>query len=1687
MRRTWINALLVYNAVLAIVLSFYLLRWVERDRPAKTGPAGPVQVHVLQQPNAILVEFGAPVRAGADDGEDVAPAASAVTLTPPTRIRQHWHTPSLLEIRPVDEFRPATRYRVHVAPSLRAIDGRKLGTDSLAFVTDVPKVEGCVVETQSRTPTLVLGFTQSVPRAELVRVLAVHRPNGTPVPFEVVTQTDSAPKVFRIKLNAGTERLPRVRVDIAAGMRGLTGELRTIEPWSRVVSLATKLRWIGISAATNGIEIRLDRRIPLPERNTISVEPVVDFQVKRTWRGFRLLGSFEAGMPYRVRLAKGFPGVGVARLDLDDVRSVRVDDLKPSLRFVQQGDVLSSKAERRLRFEAVNVSEAVVSVRRAYANNMVRLAEQRRSPPPVVFAPGHTRRIKLGGEPNERREHTIELDEFLDGAKSGMYFVEVRDARYRAWRITKLLQITDLGVTARVTDDAVAVWVAGLAHAQPVRGADVRVWTRTNQPIARGKTKADGTVVLSYAKTQEDHVPFLIEVRSGDDVSFIDLDHHQVELADAGLGGRAAAAGPEAWIYFDRGIVRPGAHARATIVVRDENGVAPSRLPLDLQLFDPLGRKRQTVRVHTSGEGLVLFDHDFRASAATGTWELRAIDSANKTLGAAPLRVEAFVPDRLEVHASLGHLKLGDRGLLAVDGTWLDGSSAAKRPVRALVRYLPAKFQPKGFEGWSFGFAKAEPLRAAKAKGVLDAAGKARLAFALPAPRDGGQCFNVRASVELLDPSGRAVHCRTEKRVIPANGILGVLATEHGASVIVVDADGTLVRRARRVRVDLERRRWNWRFVPGGRGRFRYETYIKREVVATQEVDLRGRADVTLQPTGQQSGWFTVVATAADGAMAEQDLGDVPRRPDRLRVQARVEPVLPGHTTKFALESPFAGRACVSLEGSTVESVAVVDVPAGHSEHELRIPAGTTRPNLHVVVTLRARQAVASGDGPFWLTGGASIPVAHPERAACVTLTAPERIVPGERIVARVHAPGTRRAVFMLVDEGVLRVSAHPDPDPVAYFGAARRLESRGADTGRRLLSGVRFSPAVLAGGDGELAERLAGTMSREIRGLALFVGPVILDASGSASVVFDPPNDFEGRLRLSVIAVGSRAVGAASRAVTVRAPLGLAVAMPRVSEPGDRLTLTVTAKNGTEHAGRVALQVAAIGSLGVHSTPGTLAFDLAAGATKSVAIPVLVGRGRTPQGLRVTGTLGKNRRVVEGRFSVRRPGVLQIEHIGIANREHSTIAVSRDWSGTVSGRLVISTSPDARLAPALEALIDYPHGCVEQTSSRGLALLACQSLSARMHPEGGADATQAMIRSGVDRVLSMQVHTGGLGMWPSSTSEYAFGTVYGLDFLLSARALGYDVDAAALHRITNRVATLLRHSSNVGLQCFAVEVLSRAQRRVAAALQRLGRVATTTEQRALLGLASARLHRAEATNQAPTAPAGEAEVPRDHGGLLRSRTRTDALELRRLLALGRDDPRIIVLARRLERALLRPRRRTTQELAQALRAVAEFWRRNAVEPGAFELVAHVGGHEFRTRGEPIALQLEPGANLRLESTVPVWGVLELKGQRTSGAGAPLPGLDIVRRVLDSTNGKLAKRFVVGRVYDVVIAGKADVAFENLLITELLPGGFEVEPARDVRSSERDRLHVESRDDRVLLFRRAPCMAGSSGATTFEP
>lgn len=471
-----------------------------------------------------------------------------------------------------------------------------------------------------------------------------------------------------------------------------------------------------------------------------------------------------------------------------------------------------------------------------------------------------------------------------------------------------------------------------------------------------------------------------------------------------------------------------------------------------------------------------------------------------------------------------------------------------------------------------------------------------------------------------------------------------------------------------------------------------------------------------------------------------------------------------------------------------------------------------------------------------------------------------------------------------------------------------------------------------------------------------LFVGDLATGPDGVARVPLQLADDLT-RFRIHVVAsaeladgsgTGPARFGAADGTFEVTAPLPVRAALPRALRPGDDASIAaiVTAPAAGE------LEVVAhsdekrvhVGGTGIQTR------RVSSGDVVRVSFPV---HATTPGDahIRFSATL----RTGEGevlRGAVVRPMPVSVERTAI---ERAAVYGSLDSDRPIAVPLVLPASAHGsvdvvvsstilgELQEAADYLADYPYGCIEQTSSRLIPLVAMRGRLA--HPQ----AVDARISKALAHLQSMQLDDGRFAYWPGGREPSSFGTAYATWVLLQAKEAGVMVPRKGLERALQALA----HDAETELsadaagrervlieRALSVWALAYAGTPPAGAFDTLWPYRQDMPVFARLLFLQA-LHRADpadprikplllSVSASIEQRAGVAHVvePTEDGRwwyAFSSEARTEALTLMTLLQVSPDDPRIEKLVRGLRDRRRAGRWRTTQENAFGLLAMSRY------------------------------------------------------------------------------------------------------------------------------------------------------------------
>ncbi len=399
-----------------------------------------------------------------------------------------------------------------------------------------------------------------------------------------------------------------------------------------------------------------------------------------------------------------------------------------------------------------------------------------------------------------------------------------------------------------------------------------------------------------------------------------------------------------------------------------------------------------------------------------------------------------------------------------------------------------------------------------------------------------------------------------------------------------------------------------------------------------------------------------------------------------------------------------------------------------------------------------------------------------------MAIDTPRATTPRHAVGVHVHVAGAHGRAFVTlaaVDEGILQLTHFTSPDPVATLLGRTRFGLDLRDDYGRLLDGHADVGALQEGGDEGAALGGQGLPVTTTRVVALFHGPIELDARGDATVPLDLP-DFAGELRLMAVAYDHDAAGHAETPMTVRDPVVADVALPRFLAPDDVAEIGVSLHDTDGPPGDYHFALTATGAAVLRGVYG-MDLHLAQGERREVHL-ALAGNGVG---------IGHLRAVLTG------PGGLDIAHDwDIAVRSpHPDLAVSRTDSQapgetyTPEAALLAGFEPGSMhvtigysalgaldVPGLLQSLYTYPYGCTEQLSSSAFPLLYFNDARLLGRPVGDP-ALHQRVQNAIDTIIDRQDAAGRFGLW--SVGDGAASTwlnVYALDFLLHARDAGFAV-----------------------------------------------------------------------------------------------------------------------------------------------------------------------------------------------------------------------------------------------------------------------------------------------------------------------
>lgn len=1103
-------------------------------------------------------------------------------LEPSFAGKYRWLNPKTLSFTPHEIFPFATEIKATIPAGTKSLDGFVLKEDfTWTFQTLRPRLLQHFPRHEQKwlkpDTEILLVFNQPIPKEKSYFTLKKEGKDtaNTPVEFSLkvpdaglLEENDiDSPPEYTLLLQPKERLLPDslYTVEIAEGLPGRQGDLGMEKPVTFQFETYATFAFLSSNADEDHNprdSLKFSFSNPVPYNTFIQkilFEPEVeipdyysewDHSDSTLWINLPL----QPETRYKVRIDAGLQDIFANPLPEDVELTFTTAAYPASFSMNTRHRVVEAYSDLNYPLYVVNTPEIMVEAARLSREEILPLLADEK-----VFHSSEKmdrkdffdvrKKINLPITRNQRDVFPLRLKElFPETQEFGTIFLQVDTLLEDKWsRYPKaMLQVTEIGLTAKFSPENNLIWVTELRSGRPLAGVAVEIRDSSNKTYWRGTTDDKGMAESPgwkdlgiKSKNQWSQPEQWVFANREDDFAFISsrwdtgLSPYQFGIP---FDWNPQPVAIQGYVFTDRGLYRAGETVHIKGIIRKREKGEWKTLDtgqVECEVRDPFDKSLLKKKVDLDTYSSLDLDVTTSEEASLGTYSISvtvppAAKGERETYLTSSFRVEAFKPAEFEVHlrSAQENYVFGDTYRADVRASYLFGGAMVSQKVTWHLRLNQADYSPPGYKGYVFGnqidrwerYGQEDSRLLSSGEGVLDKEGK----FTVSARLEPGEEKNsVFASLEatVQGPSRRSISNRIQTVVHKGEFYIGLKPSttflpngeELTVKAITVAPDGR-IDPGQKIELRLIEREWNSVRKSGLGGRFHWVSEKVDTVVETQKVRTSPQAvEAAFLP--EKAGFYLIEAEGKDrrgnGVVTKtyfyvtgSDYIPWERQDeDMVELIADSSSYRPGDTARILVKSPYErANALITVEREFVLHSEVREIVGSSSQIEIPIRPEHL-PNVYVSVLLvQGRTTPKVTDNtqdlgkPSFKLGYVQLNVSPAEkRLALDILDLDETYKPGEEVTLAVEVKdstgkGTRANLALaVVDLGVLNLIGYKTPDPFSDFYSHKPLAVDTSDSRPFVLEQLFFGDKGedVAGGLGEaLSARFAPAIAEiELRG----------------------------------------------------------------------------------------------------------------------------------------------------------------------------------------------------------------------------------------------------------------------------------------------------------------------------------------------------------------------------------------------------------------------------------------------------------------------------------------------------------------------------------------------------------------------------------------------------------------------------
>ncbi len=1691
-----------------------------------------------------------------------------ITFTPAVKGMFKWTATNELTFSPTNAFAASTDYKAEISELiLKEAPDKKLSLgDEISFQFHTPylniaEVNNYWIKKESNKSVneirMSITFNYIVTPAQLKDLLTVSI-DGAKQPIDIYTSTIN--NVIEIGISESSVSFDNKKavVTINPGLKCTESSYITKDKITFETFITAKgtFQITGVIAEFSDkegyINVSTNQEIATTDIEAlVELDPKSAFTIEKQGAGFYIKGDFSNGEAYELTIKKELQGIFGGTLKSDYTETILFGTPKPAISFIsKQGVYLSSKGNKNIAVRIVNVPKVTVTIYKVYANNILSFFKNNNSyngyddyyDEEYYYSDYGT--SYYGLEEIGDVVYTKEIDtknlkkingtsllnvDFSDISQfKGIYVVKVNSTEDQWLRDSKFVSISDIGLLAKQGKDDMLIMANSIINNEALADVEINLISHNNQTVFTTKTDGNGVAHITDLKSKIKNFNVrMITATNGNDFNYINFNNSYVQNTEYETGGaKENETGYDAFVYSDRDIYRPGETVNINNIVRDVKWNALKAVPVKLKVILPNGKEFQNIRGTLDNQGGFATSFKLPETTVTGTYSVELYSSTNILLNSKSISVEEFIPDRIKVISTINKAELGltEKLTTSLQALNLFGPPAANRNYEVELSLKRKYFSAPKYPGYNYNINASayNEFSNEVREGKTDSEGKGKQDFSFSQEYKNSGILQGKVFTTVFDESGRPVHQVNSFDVYTQETFFGLkyfdnyvnTNTPLNIPMIALNRKGEAV--ASSARIEIIKYEWQTVMQKTYDDDYRYVSQKKMTVMENRTITIN-KPGQTFSFIPIQSGEYEVRLYAPDAKSYVTDYfyaygwGNTSSTSFEVNTEGKVDITTDkneynvGDNAKILFKTPFEGKLIVTIERNQIYEYKVIQTNNRAASLDISLK-DEYLPNVYVSATL----IKPNSDQKIPLTvahGFQNISVNKSENKLPIQITAvaSSRSKTKQKICIKTKAESDIQVTIAVIDEGILQLKNTQTPDPYNFFYRKRALEVNSYDVYARLLAEFNTKTSKVGGDGYNLSKRANPLTNKRVKLVTFWSGILKTNSSGEVCYEIDIPQ-FSGDLRIMVVAYKDNHFGSGEKNMKVADPIVISTAVPRFLSPGDSLSMPVTMSNTTTKPITASVSIGLTGNVRISGT-SSQQVTIPANSEKQATFTVVADQ---KMGLAQITTTVKaiNEEFKEVIDITVRPitSLLKVSGSGsVTGGNTANFKVANDFiPSTSSTKLIVSRSPMVSFSKDLSYLIGYPHGCIEQTTSRAFPQIYVRDLMKELKQANyTAIAPEKMVQEGVNRIYTMQTYNGGFAYWPGHYESNWWGTAYATHFLIEAKKAGYDVQASVIDKAISYLKDKVKekgqytywyYNSSDARQSrviaakeifYSLYVMSLQNQQDLSVMNyyKSNTSMLALDSRYLLAATYLRMgDQASYRTLLPSSFEGEKSI-NSFSGSYYSYIRDMAISLDVMVENDPTNSQIGMMAKHLSEQLKNKYYLNTQETSFALIALGKIARKNAGSNVTADIKSNNASIGSYTSG--VFMNTKNQSNNTISIVAKGTGTLyyswEAEGLSSTGVVVEEDKFIVARRQfmdrygVPITNNTFKQNDLV--VIRLSVQAKENSTVENIVLTDMLPAGFEIENPRLNDYSEVSWIknnstpeYFDIRDDRINMF-----------------